>query len=111
MAEDQLQFPEANAGSANEMCWPIGFWDWLQENQHIYVEFVRLALEMKRRGRQRWSAAGIIEVMRWNSSMRDNDDEFKINNNCKAGLARLAMCEHKSLEGFFQIRERKKNGD
>ena len=84
------------------------FWEWLDKNEKIYQGFVRLALQMRRKGRTRWSACGVVEVLRWHTGMRSTGSVFKINNNYRAGMSRLSMKEFPELGGFFQLREQHK---
>ena len=70
-----------------------------------YNGFVELALMMRRRGRKRWSARGIIHVLRWNTAIADKDKVFKINNNNSKLWAERAMREYPELAGFFNTRE------
>lgn len=85
--------------------YPDGFWEWLAENEHIYREFVKLARQGKDRGMKTWSARSIVEVMRWQTALRQRgDDSLKINDHAVPGLARLAMAREPDLEGFFRTR-------
>lgn len=102
MQAQQLQFG-LGLTSGN---YPAGFWPWLENNRHVYREFVKLAKRMKRAGRARYGAKGIVEVLRWNTNLKQvGEPELKLNNNYTSGLARLAMSEHPELKGFFQIRD------
>ena len=85
--------------------YPEGFFYWIRkkESQRIYAEFVRRALQMKRSGREIYSAKTIIEIIRWHTDLRDKDVTFKLSNNWTSGLARLAMAEYEELDGFFRI--------
>ena len=84
--------------------YPDGFWPWLERNGKIYTAFVNEAKRM-RRVRSRYSASAIIEVIRWQTNLKQcGEPEFKINNNYRKGLALLAMEQNPELDGFFQIR-------
>jgi hypothetical protein len=86
--------------------YPVGFWEWLADNMHVFQEFVRLALRTQARGQRRWSADGLCHVLRWRTAVREHSDSgFKINNCATAGLARLAMEVNPRLRGFFEIRQ------
>ncbi len=85
--------------------YPAGFWHWLENNEHIYEAFVRLAMEGQSKGLKRWSARAIIHVLRWQTAMEDSDKLFKINNIYTPGLSRLAMAEYPILNNFFSTRE------
>lgn len=85
--------------------YPLGFFDWLILNRHIYRKFKALAFQARRDGLDHWSARAIIQIMRYRMRIRQRGDlNFKINNNVTPGLARLAMAEHAELEGFFTTR-------
>ena len=87
---------------------PDGFFRWLQFNYHIWEQFERYALSMAMK-RERYSARTIIEVMRWNSDIREHHKTplFKISNNMVPGLARLWMEKHKfDHPRFFKLQEK-----
>ena len=84
--------------------YPDGFFHWLQYNHHIWTQFERYGLSMAAK-RQRYSARTIIEVMRWNSDIREGKSVlFKLSNNMTPGLARLWMAKHgKNHPKFFTL--------
>jgi hypothetical protein len=85
--------------------YPDGFWDWLDQNQHIYDAAVRVARQGKRIGYDRWSVQGVMEILRWQTKIRENaHGPLKINHNARSGLARLIMAREPDLEGFFETR-------
>jgi hypothetical protein len=87
--------------------YPDGFWKWLADpqNRKLYDAFSRRANQMAQR-RKRYSARTIIEVMRWNTDLRDTSTTFKIQNNMVPGMARLWMRDHgKQHPNFFQLRD------
>jgi hypothetical protein len=86
--------------------YPEGFFHWLTQNQHIWKAFNNKALMMATYGkRKRYSARTIIEVMRWDSDLREKNKLFKISNNMVPGLARLWMAKHGANHPkFFSIR-------
>ena len=91
----------------DRMHYPPGFWKWLADpqNHNLYQEFERRALQMAKR-RERYSARTIIEVMRWNTDLRDTSVTFKIQNNMVPGMARLWMRDHGFMyPRFFQLRD------
>ena len=88
----------------NEKDFPIGFFFWLQDNQHIWKAFEQRALEMAQ-VRSHYSARTIIEVLRWNSDLADKDVTFKINDHSIPGLSRLWMKKHgEDYPKFFELR-------
>ena len=91
----------------NPDVYPEGFFHWLQFNEHIWLQFERHALTMAAK-RDRYSARTIIEVMRWNSDLREQQGKplFKLSNNMTPGLARLWMAKHGNRNSkFFQINQ------
>ena len=95
-----LMRPEPTAG------YPAGFWRWIDtiEGMTTWLDFETKALKMARK-RKRYSAKAIIEVIRWETSLKDGT-EFKINNNWSPGLARLWMHNYgREYPNFFQLRD------
>lgn len=85
--------------------YPKGFWRWLDDNEHIYTEFVAMARKARQKGFSTWSARAICEVVRWQTALRDGySHSTKLNDHATPGLARLAMAEHQDLRGFFNTR-------
>lgn len=87
--------------------YPTNFWHWFKtfEAQAIYSEFETRALEVARH-RKHYSARTIVEVLRWDSLLRDGGDEYKISNNWIPGLARLFMHNWSdTYPGFFAIKD------
>lgn len=83
------------------------FAKWLPLNLHIFASFCERAKAMKRIGKKRYGADGIIAVVRFETELREKPEyEFKINNNYTADLARLAMFAYPELQGFFRTKER-----
>ena len=59
-------------------------------------------------GRKRYSARTIIEVLRWDSDLREKNKLFKISNNMVPGMARLWMARYgRKHPRFFNLREGK----
>lgn len=78
---------------------------WLRHNPAVWAEFLRKVTQAHLQShKQRFSARAIIEVIRWETAVRDNDITFKINNDYVADMARLAMEVKPVLKGYFQIR-------
>ena len=87
--------------------YPAGFGKWLDNNADIYRAFVAKSLELRfQANRNHYSARAIVEVIRWETALRQKGEPtFKINNNYVSGLARLTISAYPQLEGFFQIRD------
>lgn len=84
------------------------FNEFRRANPDIEAWLAERALELKRRGRQRYGIQGLIEVLRWEEAMQTNDPNatLKINNDFAALYARLLMRKHRALRGFFELRKR-----
>jgi hypothetical protein len=79
------------------------FREWLPQNWEIWFEFVRLADQMRLRGRQYYSARAVLHVLRWHRALRDpTESEFKVNNRWSAEMARL----YNAMVGFAFFRTR-----
>lgn len=66
------------------------FRNWLPQNWGIWFEFVKLADQMRLRGRKYYSARAVIHVLRWHRALKDpTEPVYKINNNRSAEMARL----------------------
>ena len=78
---------------------------WVKDNSAVYRRFCYVARKAKQGGMKRWSARGVIHVLRWKSTIQDSDPTFKINNNISPMLARQAMQDHPELKGFFEVRD------
>jgi len=86
----------------------IDFTKYDNENPHIWAKFQDIAMRAKHiAGFKRYSAKGIFEIMRWETSVKAKNDSFKVNNNYTAYYARKMMSEHKEFIGFFLIRNTK----
>jgi len=82
----------------------VDFRTWLRDNWSIFGAFYSRAYQMQTLGREHYSARTIIEVLRWDSDIRDSGYLFKIDGNWVPDMARL----YNELTGtkFFQERGR-----
>jgi hypothetical protein len=78
-------------------------------NPHIYEEFKKLAYRMKETGRRKYSSKMIINVLRWETDLRSDGDEFKINDRFQSIYGRLLAYHDPIFEEFFEFRIRTKN--
>jgi len=78
--------------------------------EHICDKFAELALMVRSRGFDRYSARAILHRLRWHYQIERGDTHFKINNNYSARLARWVMREQPGMLGFFQTRDRANGG-
>ena len=77
------------------------------ENPHIYNRFVELANQMKNTGRKHYSSKMIINIIRWETDLKGND-EFKINDKYQSFYGRLLAHHKPEFLEFFQFRQRGK---
>lgn len=80
------------------------FIGWLMDNSHLYAEFEKLALSVAGK-RPHYGARAIVEVMRFNSAIRERDGIFKINGNYVPCMARLFALCHPQHADLFEFRE------
>jgi hypothetical protein len=88
-----------------QRAYPDRFFKWFEENWHVYQAFVELAREGHRKGLRLWGAFAIINVLRWQTALRETNSHFKCNNNYAPGMARMAMRQFPELRGFFKCRD------
>lgn len=80
------------------------FWAFHAANPTVYNLLRSLALDLKRRGRERYGIGGLFEVLRWQYAFHTTGEEFKLSNNHRAFYARLLMEREAELDGFFVLR-------
>ena len=91
--------------------YPVNFWRWLRTNKHVYRAFKIYAFRMAMKGRTRYGAKTIVEVLRYETDLKDTEKTFKLNNNYTSGMARLFMSEYgQKYPGFFRLRDSLGNG-
>lgn len=76
-------------------------------NPHIYTAFKRFALELVGAGRTRIGARMIVERLRWESMIRSNTGEYKLNDHYTPFYVRLFVKEFPQHEGLFKTRKAK----
>lgn len=74
-------------------------------NPHVWRTFVRLCVDMKRRGLRQWSSKAAFEVMRYMATVQSVGEDFKLPNDFTSRFSRKAMDEVSELVGFFETRE------
>jgi hypothetical protein len=74
-----------------------------RENPRIYELFKQFANEARDAGRQRYGAKGIIEQIRWETTVKSRG-EFKCNDACTAYYVRMLIREDPTFRGFFDLR-------
>lgn len=91
----------------------LPFEKFIEKYPEVYKEFKHLSLLLIKRGYKKYSAKGIVEVIRFKSAVRfktflDNPEPFKINNNYTPDLARKFINDLPEHKDFFSFRELKK---
>lgn len=85
---------------------PEGFEAWVDANMRVVRRFFAEADKVWDRGRRRYSARTIIEVLRHETSLADLGEPWKLNNNSVPALARLYLFANPGREGLFELRYR-----
>jgi hypothetical protein len=104
--------PLLNHAGVTDPVEPTKFDDWFQTDQghEVWALFKRLAFKARNAGMKKYSARGIMHVIRWETSLMhvaDPDEGFKVSDHWTPGLARVMIDRHKEFEGFFQLNEQK----
>lgn len=89
---------------ANKGMFRSDFADWLVENGHVWRRFEAEADKVWERGRKHYSARTIIEVLRHESALADNDATYKLNDHATPDMARLYKLLHPSRADMFETR-------
>jgi hypothetical protein len=83
------------------------FRTWLSDNPEVWRLFERFALEVIKAGHDHYSADAICHRIRWEVDVETRGDQFKINNNHVAFLAREFERRHPRHVGLFRTRVQK----
>ena len=94
-----------NAGSLCGL--DLGDTNKLANSLNLLSAFFQIAHEVAEK-RDHYSAYIIVQVLRHNSLISDNDDEYKINNNITPLVARVATQLFPALNGLFRLKPLKK---
>ena len=81
----------------------IEFTQYHKDNPHIWDAFKKVSIEAKSKGFDRFSANGIFEIIRWNTTL-ETRDKYKVNNNYRPDYARKMMKDYPEFNGFFRVR-------
>lgn len=79
-------------------------YDYLIKNLPVLDCFIDRAFQAKLAGHEHFSARTILEVMRWETSVKEKDAGFKLNNNRTPLLSYITMRLFPELDGFFRVR-------
>lgn len=73
----------------------------------VYELLVKLARDVKARGKTSYSMKAIFERARWHFHIEKGEDGFVLNNDFTALFARRIMERERDLDGFFETRRRR----
>lgn len=82
-----------------------------EENPIVERTLYRLAVDLRRKGYTSYGLPALWEVLRYNLALEVPEADFKFPNGYKAYYARLLMLKHHQLDGFFRIRDMRRNGE
>ena len=83
------------------------FLEWHGKNPKVYELFKRFTFQAINAGHKHFGGFGIINRIRWQTTVETKGDEFKINNACAAYYSRMFMKDHPQYEGFFRTKKMK----
>jgi len=84
------------------------FSEWCAMNPHVVRLCLQYAREAKAAGRTRYGIAAIFERVRWHVNVQiKSKDEFRVNNDFRAPMARLIVAMDPTLREMFAFRKRK----
>lgn len=77
------------------------------ENPQVFDHFAKMAKQIKRTGREKYSARTIFEVLRWHLDIETHGEVFKISNDFIPMYVRLLISQEPDFEEFFTIKRKK----
>jgi len=77
------------------------FWKYHRENPQIYEAFKKVTLRAIQRGFKHFSAEAVFNVIRWETAVTANEDQFKVNNNFRSYYSRLFCIDYPEHKDFF----------
>jgi len=80
------------------------FLEYHKANPRVYKYFKTYALNMIGKGKRKYGARTICELIRWNHDINSdrNSSDFKLSNNHVPFYARLFVEDHPEHDGFFR---------
>ena len=73
-------------------------------NPHVYRELVAMARQWRAAGHTHAGIAMFFEVLRWQSGLRGDGDQFALNNSYRSRYARLIAANEPDLTDLFTMR-------
>ena len=74
------------------------------DNPKVWEMFVHFTFELIARGRTRHSARDVLHRIRWETSLRTDDEVFKVNDHWSPCYARKFHKAYSQHDGFFAVR-------
>ena len=80
------------------------FASFCRDNPAFLALFERFALDAAAAGLTRYSADAILHRIRWHVRVEMRGEDYRVNNDYAAGLARWFVARHPEHAGFFETR-------
>lgn len=80
------------------------WWEFHNENPHVYELFEEFTFDVIERGYSNYSANAVFERIRWHTEI-ETGDEFKLSNNHRAYYARYFHYKNPEYSGFFRTKQ------
>ena len=81
------------------------WWDFHQDNPHVYELFERFAFQAIQAGFKNYSANAVFERIRWHTDIETQGSGFKLSNNHRAYYARYFHTRNPDYDGFFRTKQ------
>ena len=78
---------------------------YIKEHKDAWLTFVKLSFRAINKGQKKWSALGIVYVIRFYENVVRENTTFKINNNHSPFFSRLFALKYPEHSEFFNYRE------
>lgn len=85
----------------------IEFFDFHNDNPHIYSKFKKLSVELLKSGVNRYSSKTIICVMRYDHTIKTNGKPYKISDKYQSIYGRWLAYNDRRFKDFFQFKIRR----
>ena len=88
----------------SENKYPKKFQTFLEENPHLWERFEKEANKAWDRGLRRYSSKAIVEYIRHETALYENNSKWKICNDHTPWLARHYISRHPDRTGLFKLK-------
>lgn len=96
---EELPQPKTNGELFNEFH---------RDNKHVYFLYRKFAFQLIESGHKRLGSKMIVERIRYETAIKTTDQDYKINNDFTAHLARLFVRQHPEHSDKFVFKKLKK---